>query len=156
MPEQTQLTRPEIIAFPGDNAELPAKSLEREIYADPERFQRAMKFGHAILSDIVTEPDAARKIEADSEEVINAKELVRDNLRAIIDDERLRRAIWFDENTEARMDKDEEFKTLRKKSPRTESVLKEMRFRQFAIFVDSVVEYKSQDVSPKKNLRRTG
>lgn len=168
MPEQAQLTRPEIIAFPGDNAELPAKSLERQIYANPERFQQAMKLGVTILDETVELPEISTqnldeekiaKAQAElkqNEELNEAKLLVSDNLKAILEDEKLRRSIWFDDNTEARMEKDEEFKALRKKSPRTESVLKEMRFRQFAIFVDSVVEYKSQNVSPKKNLRRTG
>lgn len=157
MPQQTPLSRPEIIAFPGDNAELPAKSLERQIYAEPERFQQAMKLGHTILSDIVTENDPKKKIIPDTEEIVSAKNLVRDNLKAILEDEKLRRSIWFDDATEARMENDTEFKRLRNTSPRTESVLTELRFRQFKIFVDSVVEYESsQEKSTRKGLRRTG
>jgi hypothetical protein len=156
MPEQTLQNRPEIIAFPGDNAELPAKFLERQIYDDPERFKQAMKLGHTILNSVVLEDNKKENVVADTDKVIKAKELVGDKLKAIIEDEKLRRSIWFDDETEARFEKDKKYKELTRISPRTESVLKEIRFRQFAIFVDSVVEYKSQQQPEKNRLRRTG
>ena len=168
MPEQTQLSKPEIIVFPGENAELPAKLLEREIYADPERFQAAMKLGAGILNDIVvkraedatpqknSKTETKKTPEADNDEVKDAKILVS-GIKRILNDPDLRKSIWFDEDTEARIKSDTKHAQLQRKSPRTEQVLKELRFQQFSVFVDRAVEFSAQDkASSKKGLRKTG
>lgn len=149
MPESTPRSKPELIAYPGDNAEFPAKVLEADIYVNAQLYKNALALGSIVLWDIHTN---AQGEPTEDQELIEHKKVIARSLKDILADDKLVKSIWFDDDSETALSGDEKYAGLLKKNPRSQETVEQMRFQRYVFFVDHVISWQEQVAAEKTKL----